>query len=373
MEIKKLHIVALDVPYPANYGGAIDMYYRLKALHELGFQITLHVFEYGRGKSDILSNFAKVIYYSRKKSVFHVFSPRPFIVQSRISKRLLDNLRQDDAPIVLEGLHTTWCLEHPEIQQRMTFVRMHNIEHEYYRGLQKNSSFFKRYFFRLEAKKLKKYQHILRFCTHVLAIKESDAAEFRKLHASVHILPASVPDVHGAFTPVKRYALFHGKLSVAENDAAARWIIAALRNVLDPTFPLVIAGHQPGKKLRDVCRKENIKLLANPSETEMHQLIQEAQIHVLHTSVASGIKLKLIACVRSSGHILLNDKMVRGTALEQFCTIAEDAKSYKLNFLGLQQSTLSPQDFARRDAFVEEGFNTKRNCELFVKLLENEN
>jgi hypothetical protein len=108
---QKLHIVSLDVPYPADYGGAIDIFYRIKALHELGFDITLHVFEYGRGKQEELSKFAKVNYYSRNKSFFQLFSTRPFIVQTRRSKALLAHLLQDDAPILFEGIHTTWFLE----------------------------------------------------------------------------------------------------------------------------------------------------------------------------------------------------------------------------------------------------------------------
>ena len=48
---KHLHIVSFDVPYPPDYGGAIDVYYKLKALHEEGIKIYLHCFEYGRGES----------------------------------------------------------------------------------------------------------------------------------------------------------------------------------------------------------------------------------------------------------------------------------------------------------------------------------
>ena len=31
-----LHVIAFDVPYPANYGGVIDVFYRVKALSEAG-------------------------------------------------------------------------------------------------------------------------------------------------------------------------------------------------------------------------------------------------------------------------------------------------------------------------------------------------
>ena len=47
---KFIHVVSFDVPYPANYGGVIDVFHRLKALHKNGYKIILHCFEYGRDK-----------------------------------------------------------------------------------------------------------------------------------------------------------------------------------------------------------------------------------------------------------------------------------------------------------------------------------
>lgn len=372
MNKQAIHIVSLDVPFPADYGGAIDIFYRIKALHELGFEITLHVFEYGRGKQVELNKYAKVIYYPRNRSFLHFFSTRPFIVQSRKSKILLANLLKDNAPILFEGLHTTWNLENESIQKRMTFVRTHNIEHEYYNGLKKNASFVKSLFFQREAIKLKKYQSILSHCSHVLAIKPDDAEYMKKFNPNVHVLPASIPDILGAYTKVKRYSLFHGNLSVSENEAGVIWIIQALKSVIDPTFPLIIAGKNPSKRLKAICEKEKIELIANPSENKLYKLIQEAQIHVLYSSVSSGIKLKLLSCVHSSGQILVNDKMVLGTALEDFCKIARDAKEYKIDYIGLQNSPLLLEDFEKRSRFIQQYFNNKTNCSIIQKLIENE-
>ena len=105
--------------------------------------MTLHVFEYGRGQQAELEKYGTVHYYKRKRSLLHLFSKRPFIVQSRISKKILNALRKDDAPILMEGIHTSSILEDDALKKRLTFVRMHNIEHEYYRELAKNASFFK--------------------------------------------------------------------------------------------------------------------------------------------------------------------------------------------------------------------------------------
>ena len=39
-----LHVIALNIPYPPNYGGVIDIYYKLLALHRLGVRLILHCY-----------------------------------------------------------------------------------------------------------------------------------------------------------------------------------------------------------------------------------------------------------------------------------------------------------------------------------------
>ena len=67
---KRIHIVAFDVPFPADYGGVIDVYSRLKLLKEKGWEVHLHCFEYGRGEQEDLESLIKVSYY-RKGKIHH--------------------------------------------------------------------------------------------------------------------------------------------------------------------------------------------------------------------------------------------------------------------------------------------------------------
>jgi hypothetical protein len=369
---KKLHIICLDVPFPTDYGGAVDMYYRIQALKEMGFKLTIHIFEYGRGKQKALEAFGSVNYYRRKRSLWYLFSKRPFIVESRNSKELLDRLLSDSAPILFEGIHTTLYLKHPEIQKRTTLVRMHNVEDEYYRGLGKQSGLLRKLFFQMEAVKLKKYQSILADCSAILAIKEGDANQLYELNSNVYVLPASFPPLEGEYIPTKRYALFHGNLSVPENIQAALYLIKNLSGVINQEFSLVIAGKRPPKKLALLCQKSGVTLFSNPSEKQMNQLIQEAHIHVLHTENASGIKLKLLSCLCSSGHLLVNPQMVEGTPFAEFCVIAENAKDLKIHFLGLKNVSLSREDYGKRKTFVETNFNNVENCRLIARFLNDE-
>ena len=50
LENKKLHLISFDVPFPANYGGVIDVFYKINSLHKIGIQVILHCFQYGREK-----------------------------------------------------------------------------------------------------------------------------------------------------------------------------------------------------------------------------------------------------------------------------------------------------------------------------------
>ena len=103
----------------------------------------------------------------------------------------------------------------------------------------------------------------------------------------------------------------------------------------------------------------------------MEQLIQEAHIHVLHTENTSGIKLKLLSCLYSSGHLLVNPQMVEGTPFTEFCVIAKNTKDLKIHFLGLKNVAPNREDYEKRKACIEAHFNNVENCKLIERLLNN--
>ena len=44
MNLKNIQIVSFNNPYPPNYGGVIDVFYKIKYLHRLDIEIYLHIF-----------------------------------------------------------------------------------------------------------------------------------------------------------------------------------------------------------------------------------------------------------------------------------------------------------------------------------------
>ncbi|MEO5563099.1 MAG: mannosyltransferase, partial [Chitinophagaceae bacterium] len=161
---RQLHIVCLDVPWPADYGGAIDMMNRIMMFKKLGVGIHLHYFSYNeRGTPDELNQFCQSVNIYQREKIGKGFSLHlPYIVASRINKELITRLQADNHPILLEGIHCTGILKELDTQHRKIVVRMHNEESIYYKELARaEPGFFKKLYFYNESRLLRKYSHHL--------------------------------------------------------------------------------------------------------------------------------------------------------------------------------------------------------------------
>lgn len=361
---KHLHIIAFDVPYPADYGGAIDVFYRIKALHALGVKIHLHCYEYGRGMPEELKQFVEEVqYYKRRRTIIDWLNKLPFIVKTRSSKFLIRNLLKDDYPILFEGIHTTFFLPDERLKNRVKIVRTHNIEHEYYGHLSEQAKGVRKRFYTSEARKLKTYESVLQHADHILAIKSDEAKHFDHYCDSVSVLPASLPDLgDNKFDVTRPFFLFHGNLSVPENENGAVWLIENVFGPLEWCDKLLVAGKNPTENLQRVCKDYGVMLTANPSEEEMNTLIWLARVHVIHSEQPTGVKLKLINALRSNGHVIVSPNVAKGTDFAQFCTIALDNRDFMEHCKSSILTEMSKVELEARHVFILDNLDTKENC-----------
>jgi hypothetical protein len=325
---KKIHIISFDVPFPPNYGGVIDVFFKIKALKSKGVNVILHCFIYGREKNTILEQLCeKVYYYPRQKKLTHFFSLLPFIVRSRINKDLKKNLMQDQYPILFEGLHTCFLLNDKDINTRLKIYRESNIEHEYYFQLAKiENNIFKKIFFYSEAIKLRRFEKKLVNADIMLIVSESETDYFKKKFPAEKV--NYLPSFHGneimeENTGQGNYALFHGKLSVPENHFAAMLLLREVFSKLN--INVVIAGMDPSSELIEAAKEfSHIKIVSNPSMEQMAELIKNAHIHCLYSAQATGLKLKLLNVLYHGRFIVLNDKMIVGTGIDKTTMLVEN-------------------------------------------------
>ena len=363
--------MSFDVPWPANYGGAIDVFFKLKALAELGVRIHLHCFEYGRGHAPELGAICESVhYYTRNMGKHQLLNSLPYVVLSRRSDELLERLSMDDHPILFEGLHSCYHLGEHRLAGRKRLVRTHNVEHDYYDALAHvESSAFKRTYFQQEARKLRKFEPVLSEADHILAISPNDFTYFASHFNNVVHVPAFHPstqvDVPGGLGD---FCLYHGALSVPENDSAALFLVNKVFHGLP--IPLVVAGRGASPELRaSIAGSNNVKLRENIPTDEITALVRTAQVNVLPTFQATGIKLKLLLCLFKGRHVVCNSPMVKDTGLEALCRVHDDPETMRLSIQACMAMPVEGSAIEARTRVLEQRFCNARNAGAIVDLL----
>lgn len=331
----------------------------------------MHCFEYGRKHQEELKKYCEeVIYYKRKSGLKYFFSSLPYIVITRNSAKLIANLLKDNHPILFEGLHSTYYLNDEGLKGRKLFVRMHNIEYDYYNRLsQSEKKIVQKIYLKQEAKKLKKYESVISKATAILAISESDRINLIKKYSNTILLPAfhAYENINSS-TGVGKYALYHGNLSVAENNDAALFLVNQVFN--DLKIPLIISGSNPSEELkREIQKHDNIQLKENVSTIEIEDLIKNAQVNVLPTFQPTGIKLKLLSALYNGRFCIVNPEMVENKGLEQLCIISKDATSWKKNIVDVFSKEFTSTEIEKRNKILKSSFDNLSNAEKLIRQL----
>jgi hypothetical protein len=367
MTEKKIHIVSFDVPYPPDYGGVMDVFYRLKALKNSGCKVHLHCFEYGRGEQEELKKYAdEVTYYKRSNRLKAIFKRLPMIVSSRANSNLLVNLLKDEAPILFEGQHCSYFLDHPKLKDRKKYVRIHNIEHEYYRylALQSRKSLKKAYY-KQEAFKLRKQEVQLAHADCLFCLTESDQDYYAKLFQNAFYLPVAFPLTFLESSTKENFSLFHGNLSVVENSNAVRWLIDYVAPNLN--HPLYIAGKSPDLALkRLIASNPDVSLIENPSKEQLQKLLKSVRAHVLPTFQPTGIKLKLLHALTTNAPVVVTPLMVENTDLANYCSVVSNPEEC-INVLNeMKPIPLSNESWQLRKQYLEQNYGEKLHAQLIL-------
>lgn len=366
-----INIVSFDIPFPPNYGGVMDVYYKIKALTKNGVKIHLHAFKYGRSNSPELEELCEEVFYYPRKSFGNILNMKlPYIVKTRRSKKLLRNLENNEFPILFEGLHCSYYLNEASLKKRLKIVRMHNIEYLYYMHLAKvEKNIFKRYYFNIEAARLKNYQQTLSQADYIAAISPADQIILNLKHNNSFYLPVFHPN-EKVISPAAcgDYLLYHGNLGVGENNEAAIFLIRKVFSKI--TFPCIIAGSRPSKELRALAKMyPHIKLI-NPELNEIYELIKNAQINILPTFQDTGIKLKLLNALYLGRYCLVNTKMVKDTGLDHLCLVAHKKSEFikLINEYFIKEFDSNSKTV--RMQYLEKEFSNERNIHILIDKLQ---
>jgi len=112
-----------------------------------------------------------------------------------------------------------------------------------------------------------------------------------------------------------------------------------------------------------------IQLRSAISTDEIYSLVQNAQINILPTFQATGIKLKLLSALYSGRHCIVNAPMVINTGLEPLCHITDSSPEMKREIIRLMNTSFSVEEKQKREKILEEYFSNKTNVRKLIELL----
>lgn len=368
---KPIHIVCLDAPAPPDYGGAIDMYYKIEALANIGYDIHLHYFDYRPLRSvGNLQGICKTVHaYKRKKGWFALPVTTPFIISSRINHQLIERLNKDEHPVLLEGLHCAGIIPYVNNRKRVV-VRMHNNEAAYYRYLAAaEKHLLKKLYYKRESRLLHKFQLQLNADVKLACLSATDLQQLQTTYGfrQQSFVPCFVPWQRVNITEGRgNYCLYHGNMSVSENEEAALWLAENIFRFI--SVPLIIAGKGLSERLQKAVQDlQHIRLVADPSMAQIQELVAGAQVNVLPSLNRTGVKLKLLNALLNGRFCITNAAGVEGSDLDANVVVAASGAEWQDAVKRLMEADFTSQMIAERSRVLAV-YDNKKNAEKLSEL-----
>ena len=366
----KLNIVSLDNPFPPNYGGAIDIFYKLKSLSGQGYKIYLHCFYSNRKPRPELESYCKQVYYYQRKSIIKsMFSLKiPFVVSSRQSKELLSNLLKNNYPILFDGLQGSIISQKDELSNRKKYLRPHNIESDYMNQLSKaEKNWIRKLGLRLDSYRYKGFEKKLNQYEAIFTIAKADQKFYQAYHDDVYLLnPFHGQDKVQSQLGVGNYIFYHGNFDVSENLKAASFLIKNVFNNI--CFPIKIAGKDALNKLQPYLNNTNIEIINSPNSEDMQKLILNAHINILPTFQATGFKLKLINSLFLGRHCIVNSTMIAPSPiLDKLCIVCNSSDEFINKIVETIKLPFSKKDIQNRKDILLKHLNDLENSNILTE------
>src|SRR5690606_22422137 len=253
-------------------------------------------------------------------------------------------------------------------------VRMHNEESTYYRELARSTSdIAKKLYYLNESRLLKRYNRKLpNECIYACVSKEDISVLKNDYHLDkVEFLPTfpAWQEITGE-TGVGNLCLYHGNLSVPENEKDALWLLCKVFTTV--RVPFVIAGKKPSRRLQKMAHLcQHTCLVADPSETEMNDLVRKAHVHVLpcFNKNITGIRLKLLHALFQGRHCVVNEPMVEGTGLEDACHIGAGSNAFASIIAQLYRKPFGEEELRLRERLLCSTYDNERNTRKLIQWL----
>ncbi len=363
MSNKVLQIVSFDNPYPPIYGGIVEVYHKLKAIHDLGIEVHFHCFtnQIPHHFSELSTITEKIYFYKTTRDTRNFLSLLPFSVLSRNDSDLLRNLNKINAPILFESIKSTYLVHKNVLPNHRKFLRLHNIEYDYFSGLSKSEANpFKKYLYKSEGIKFANYEKVVSKFEAVFALSLFENNYIKnKFDNSVY-----VPVFHGneqvkQLTEHGKFAFYHGDLRMSDNLRAVKTLVAVFRRIPEMKF-LIASSNAEQVVKRMIGSVGNIEFVKLESHEQLTHLLNDAHMNVMLSYQKSGTKLKLMTSLFNSRHCVINENISDDPKITNLCHVASSEEEIRAKIIQLKNQPFV--DYDKRKNVLEDYLNDKNNA-----------
>ena len=367
---KKILIVSGFIPYPPIFGGAIDVWERIKGLVSLGHEVDLVVTDKTnptQGQIDEIGKYVRNFFYVRRENKLQqLLSNLPLQLLSR--KGLLNiDINQNYDLVVLESEFCWYITLNSSISYKKLVVRVHNIESYYFKMLGKSSTSLKeKIYYKIESSKIKHLSSLVFNKVDRLWFISNEDLNTVNLPQKSVFMPFPVNDeiVKPQFKEGNN-VVFMGSLFMQNNVFGLDWYIKNVHPILiaevnDYHFYIVGSLKEKSKELQEkYCNLQNTTFVLNaPCLKEYYQ---KAKVFVNPMFHGSGVKVKSVNALINGLPLVSTSVGAEGIGLTNDMYFnANDAFSFKSQILSVfnneinaLQKTQKAQEYLKSNNYLK--------------------
>jgi glycosyltransferase involved in cell wall biosynthesis len=327
--VERILLVANDFPYPLNHGAAIDMWWHIQTLKNLGFRVdvvvTVKAMPPGEDIQALKAEVDQLFIVQRQRGFKSAAAILPFQVKSRTALQTVA-LSKEYLAVVMVAEHVASILQNPNLRAQKRILRLHNDEVRFFQELSKSSkNVLRKAFYESEAAKFRLLSpRVMSKCDALWFISDYEMKEHVKKFPADRKKAFFVPprvDRNGMRHQKLEGCgvLFVGTLGFANNSSAVEWYVSNVhRLLLDVVgYNFVVAGNtvegsaEAIKKL--AISHQSITLYENPKEIE--SLYGGSAVFVNPVLRGAGLKMKTINAIQAGLPIVTTSTGIEGTGL----------------------------------------------------------
>lgn len=381
------------VPYPPNKGDKLRSFNEIKFLsqrHKISL-ICLTDNEgdlQHRGELEKYCHSIEIVflpaYHSKIRSLFYIFSKRPFTLSYFYSKQLQSivhrKLQENTYDLIFIYCSSmAQYVEHVQVIPKV--IDFVDVDSEKWAQYTVYAKFPNNYIYQLESNRLKKYEkYIAKTFQHCLLVSEKEVEDFRNLISPCFTMTSISNGVESKlFQPSSEQydptsLVFTGVMDYFANVEAvlyfSRDILPSIQKAI-PDVKFYVVGSKPTEKLRNLA-KDHKNIIVTGYVDQVQPYVQKAAVFVAPMIIARGVQNKILEAMAVGVPVVTSSLGFEGiTAVPGKDIFVED---HPANFARrvvqlMKDSELREKVSVNARKVIEKNYNWNKNLTKLQKIL----